>query len=484
MFKLINVTRYSKRNGRNASSNDFVQSLNQFHFKYANNETFVYNFNKHYSTSVKRVARPIKIVSQLQKKEVPMVLEKKPVPKTKPAPAVLTLDSQYEEHFKSISQKLKYKEDDFDPKVQQRDLIQEEKRRLRAQTKSKELSTTKEKPPPKRIENFKKTAKQEDETKREEKTESEVELKDDRKDKTKTVKVIERKSIWPKVEKDNKYAKLWKDYSSQANNHKFRQSKVMQVRDLALMGKAEEAIKVFEEMRKDSFEKQKISAFLFDQLILSCSRSGKWNRAFNLYNTMKKFQFKPSIKTMNILITCLSNVKYGKTEDPIIKTREKIEFIKNQMIKYDIQPTIREYNALFKALGNVGDLDGSLYIMDELFTNRKSEVKPDVTTFTILMENIGKKDLNQTFVIWDYMKDQTDVQPDTYLYNTILKVCNLNEKAELAIEIFNEMRENNIKPDKRTISMLATAYSKLGIPSQAPVLLHYINVCFLRTCFF
>lgn len=260
---------------------------------------------------------------------------------------------------------------------------------------------------------------------------------------------------------------------NQKNNFRYRQSPVMRVRDLALGGKAEEAFKIFKN-EICVHHKDRIDEFTYNQLLLACARSSKWNLSFRIYNDMKKRAVKPTIKTISNMFNCLATVSYPTKEEKIKYTKEKIQYLISEMEKNQIEPNTQSYNILLKVLGSIQDFQSSLKLISEM--NANSKISTDITTYTQLVEIFGKDNLVAVFSIWDDLKER-DIQPTNQFYNSLMKYCNLHRKPEISIEISLQMLNENLIWDAHTISILCTTYGLLGECSYAGVLLKKVDVC-------
>ena len=258
----------------------------------------------------------------------------------------------------------------------------------------------------------------------------------------------------------------------QKNNFRYRQSPVMKIRDLALGGKAEEALEIF---KKEicNHHKDRIDEFTYNQLLLACARSAKWQLSFKIYNDMKKRAVEPTIITISNLLNCLAVVTYPTEEEKIKLTKQKVKYVIGEMEKYNIEPNTQSYNVMLKVLGSISDLSGALKLVNEMNVNPNVQV--DITTYTLLVDIFGKENLEGVFSVWDDLKER-DILPTVQFYHAVMKYCNIHNRADLAIEISLQILEDKLQWDERTVSILCTSYALLGQSSYAGVLLKKVDV--------
>ena len=259
--------------------------------------------------------------------------------------------------------------------------------------------------------------------------------------------------------------------ADQESNFRYRQNPVMQIRDLALAGKAEEALALFKQ-EVCVHHKDRIDQFTYNQLILACSRSGKWNLGFKTYNDMKKRAVAPNIITVTNLLNCLAGVTYPTKEEKIKYTKQKVEYIANEMEKHKIRPNAQSYNVMLKVLGAMEDLPSALRLVNEMQMN--PEVEVDDTTYTLLVNAFGPDNLAGVFSVWDDLKER-NIKASGHFYHAMMKYCNIHKKPELALEISLQMLDEGLQWDQRTLSILCTSYGLLGQASYAGVLLKKVD---------
>ena len=259
----------------------------------------------------------------------------------------------------------------------------------------------------------------------------------------------------------------------QKSNYRFHQSPVLKIRDHALQGNTKEAFEIFEKDVKNS-QKDRMDIFTYDQLLMACARSGKWNLAYKTYNQLKKRSLTPKITTISHLLNCVSEAKYPTKEDEYRYTREKIAYIISEMEKWNIEPNTQAYNTLLKILANINDITGALKLIKEMKYNPSIEC--DTTTYTLLMSTVGPHNLTSLFTIWDHLK-KDNIPLDLQFYHTVMKYCNYHREYQLTIETAFQINEESSNTwNHFTVSLLCTAYAGLGHSAHAAVLLKYVEV--------
>ncbi|EFA79424.1 hypothetical protein PPL_07842 [Heterostelium album PN500] len=250
---------------------------------------------------------------------------------------------------------------------------------------------------------------------------------------------------------------------------------------LAKSGKFEEA----EELLKHMPEERR-TIYAYENLLLACAESGKFNQAWNTYNTMKKDHIKPTIYTLGHLI----NVCTTANNIPSASIQERVNKILNEIEKHEIKISVTFFNILMKTLVSIGKFDDALSFIDKM---KAIGAKPDISTYTTyvvamqeqyktqqqfnenkryLFERIayshdhqeldtlrveGLKQIEKYTEIIQSLK-RNNVQPDRYFVNTILHACKQTKYPEGVFDVYKTFKEmrftQNLQSDTRTYDIL------------------------------
>ncbi|XP_050535202.1 pentatricopeptide repeat-containing protein 1, mitochondrial isoform X2 [Daktulosphaira vitifoliae] len=183
------------------------------------------------------------------------------------------------------------------------------------------------------------------------------------------------------------------------------------IQDFISQNKLSEAIDVLEtRMLKD--EKVRPDYYAFNLLISSCGRVGYVQKAFSLFNQMKKIGVKTTPATYTSLFNACSNSPY---KDDALKRAKKLH---NLMTLKCIEPNIFNYHAMIK--------------VDEMVT-KQYKLKDE--TFNFLLQaciSDKKAGFRHCLLVWRKMISK-HVRPSLYSYNLLLKCtreCGIGDEFE------------------------------------------------------
>ncbi|KAL5984194.1 hypothetical protein ACLOJK_018298 [Asimina triloba] len=145
------------------------------------------------------------------------------------------------------------------------------------------------------------------------------------------------------------------------------------------------------------------------------------------------------------------------------------ELLKELSVKYT-PPDAFTFNFVVRRLCKTH----SLSTVYEFIKEMQNVVKPDLVTYTILIDVVcNKKDLREATRLLGILKD-AGFKPDCYLYNTIMKgYCMLDHFSE-TMGVYKAMKEEGVEPDLVTYNTLIFALSKVGRVEEARNLLDFM----------
>ncbi|KAF2318167.1 hypothetical protein GH714_001995 [Hevea brasiliensis] len=174
---------------------------------------------------------------------------------------------------------------------------------------------------------------------------------------------------------------------------------------------------------------------------------------------------------------------------------EKALLLLDTMLGMDVNPTKIMYSKVIGALCWAGEMKKAQRV---LMVNRMREachllgdmksrgIKPDVITYTVLIDNCSKANWKMShsrpdgmesegnkmdpLVFWSEMKDM-DIKPDVVCYTVLIdKHCKTNNIQE-AIMLFDEMIDRGLEPDTVTYTALLSGHCNVGDVEKAEVLI-------------
>lgn len=101
---------------------------------------------------------------------------------------------------------------------------------------------------------------------------------------------------------------------------------------------------------------------------------------------------------------------------------------------------------------------------------------PDLVTFSTVIKALADcQRIGEAMALLDQLENQTHLQPDEIVYNSVLLGCVYTESVDLANQIFERMRYNGVRPGVATISTLLKMHSKMKMWDEALDLLRNLE---------
>eukprot|EP01119_Soliformovum_irregulare_P019430 TRINITY_DN6143_c0_g1_i4.p1 TRINITY_DN6143_c0_g1~~TRINITY_DN6143_c0_g1_i4.p1 ORF type:complete len:831 (-),score=219.76 TRINITY_DN6143_c0_g1_i4:37-2529(-) len=123
--------------------------------------------------------------------------------------------------------------------------------------------------------------------------------------------------------------------------------------------------------------------------------------------------------------------------------------------------SVRKNIQLLNTLINCWSKNQNLRGIDQVLSHMKSQsLKPDVYTYTILMNSYSHLGSDQVLELLSEMK-QASITPNRVSWNVAIKSL-ISEKPSQAIQLFEEMRSLGIQPDAYSWNILLEAHRKVS----------------------
>lgn len=196
-----------------------------------------------------------------------------------------------------------------------------------------------------------------------------------------------------------------------------------------------EAIDVLE-IRMLKEDRVKPQNYIYNILIGACAEVGYTQKAFKLFNDMKRRALEPTGDTYTCLFEACTNSPW------ITDGLNRANNLRELMIEKAIEPNLTNYNAMIKAFGRCGDIATAFKIVDEMVSKK---IKIRVHTLNHLLHAcITDKDngLRHALIVWRKMLKLRE-KPNIYSFNLMLKCvkeCNLGSKKDIE-ELFQIIQE-------------------------------------------
>ena len=255
-------------------------------------------------------------------------------------------------------------------------------------------------------------------------------------------------------------------------------------------GKMEQAEVVFSDMKEAQVHPSKITYAI---LIRGFGNDYKLNRTFEIFNEMKEKNIQPN----EIIYGCLLNacVKSNRIEKACeiyeeIKNEENISmnivlystlikgYTKNKDFKKAFEiynkmksdnaviPNIISYNAILDCCVECGDIEMMKKIYEEIKQNaidKEEAPLPDLITYSTVIKGYSRiKDFNKVLDFYYFLKGHDEIVLDEVIFNSILDGLLKSGQYEEALNIYNDMKKQEIKRSNATFSILIKIFSKMN----------------------
>eukprot|EP01122_Echinamoeba_exundans_P000857 TRINITY_DN1079_c0_g1_i4.p1 TRINITY_DN1079_c0_g1~~TRINITY_DN1079_c0_g1_i4.p1 ORF type:complete len:405 (-),score=50.92 TRINITY_DN1079_c0_g1_i4:179-1393(-) len=190
----------------------------------------------------------------------------------------------------------------------------------------------------------------------------------------------------------------------------------------------------------------------FDQMIAVMAKNGFVNKAFKLYQSMKKAGVKPGAGTfMWLLMACArAPADTGGAYIP------RCYYVLDEMTKFHVSPTIQHFNFILQTCSNFRDIARA---EDVLTIMQQHKVTPDVNSYTSLLK-ASSASVSKLLHFWGRLK--AEVAPDIRAYNTFLSTLKDSSNPMLCLRVYKEMKDTGMQPDKHTMSIILDVLVKEG----------------------
>lgn len=166
-------------------------------------------------------------------------------------------------------------------------------------------------------------------------------------------------------------------------------------------------------------------------MIAVMAKNGLINKAFKLYQSMKKAGVHPGSGTfMWLLIACTrAPTDTGGAYIP------RCYYVLDEMAKFRVSPTIQHFNFALQTCANFKD---GARAEDIIAIMQQHKISPDVNSYTALIK-AWSASVSKILQVWNQLKGT--VGPDIRAYNTLLSALKESSNPLICLKIFKEMKE-------------------------------------------
>ncbi|KAF4352083.1 hypothetical protein G4B88_002190 [Cannabis sativa] len=186
------------------------------------------------------------------------------------------------------------------------------------------------------------------------------------------------------------------------------------------------------------------SRALLDTSIGAYIESGKPHLAVQIFNKMKRHQFRPNLLTCNTLLNAL--VRFPSTH-----TISMSQGIFKDMIKLGVSPNVNTFNILMRGYCFENKFKDAFELLSKM---SEFNCLPDNVSYNTLLDALCKKG--------QLTEARNLLMPNRNTYNVLVcGYCKLGWLKEAA-KIIELMTQNNLLPDIWTYNMLISGFCKEG----------------------
>lgn len=198
-------------------------------------------------------------------------------------------------------------------------------------------------------------------------------------------------------------------------------------------------------------------------LIKSCLHYFKFDKVHLLLSDMKNMSLRPNTVTYNTLIDA-----YGKAERFAEMESTLIEMLED----HDCKPDIWTMNPTLRAFGGSGQIE----MMEKCYDKfQGSGISPDIKTFNILIDCYGKaRKYEKMSAVMEYMQKYY-FSWTLVTYNVVIDTFGRVGDLKQMEYIFRLMKSERIKPNRVTLCSLIRAYGRAEAVDKIKAVLRYIE---------
>ena len=196
---------------------------------------------------------------------------------------------------------------------------------------------------------------------------------------------------------------------------------------------------VYREMRDEGFEPDVVT---YGIMINAHCKARKYDEALELFDQMEMNNVKPNPHIFCTLIIGLGSAK---------RLNEALEFYRRSKTS-GFSPEIPTYNALVGAYCWSLRMDDAYRVIDEM---RQCGLGPNSRTYDILLHHLIKnRRTKEAFLLFQGMSKEPNCEPTVSTYEIIIRMFCNEERVDMAIQVWNQMKAKGVLPGMHMFSTL------------------------------
>mmetsp|Transcript_92026 Transcript_92026/g.238425 ORF Transcript_92026/g.238425 Transcript_92026/m.238425 type:complete len:1020 (+) Transcript_92026:84-3143(+) len=214
---------------------------------------------------------------------------------------------------------------------------------------------------------------------------------------------------------------------------------------------------VHDEMRA---KRMQYSIVTYNALIDACARSGEMSRVSPLLEQMSKDGIEPNVITYSTVI------KGYCQDNRVDKAFEVLEDMKRSA---DFTPDEVTYNTLLDGCARYGMLDRGMALLRNM---EGAGVTPSNFTLSVLVKLANRsKRPEMAFELCSELSSKYSIRLNMHVYNNLVHACTAHGNLPRALEVFEQMLGERVRPDVRTYTLLLRSCISSRAASEAVGLL-------------
>ncbi|XP_071700704.1 uncharacterized protein [Rutidosis leptorrhynchoides] len=216
----------------------------------------------------------------------------------------------------------------------------------------------------------------------------------------------------------------------------------MLINGFCQLGKLENALQVFDEMKDMGFTPLVSS---YNTLIAAYVNKGLMTTAMNLKVTMEKNGVNPDVITYNTLIN-------GFCKDGLLQDAYKVF---NEMKRANVAPNTVTYNTLISGLCKVGKIEKANQFFEEMLRNG---VKTDILTYNALLMGLCNEGKTRRAAYLVQELDKKKLVPNASTFAALIRGQCARKNPERGFQLYKSMVKSGCRPNESTVKMLMSSF--------------------------
>lgn len=209
----------------------------------------------------------------------------------------------------------------------------------------------------------------------------------------------------------------------------------------------------------------------YNTLLDICFERKKYEFAHKLFKEMNDSicPIKPDIISFNTMMKGLSlqadDVQSHEDHFAIEKIVEEIKETKELLLKSNLKPNDITFNTIIDSLVKMNKMKAAFEVFEEMQCEFK--IKPDMFTYSSLIKGIKnpecylvEENLQRIVKILDQLKENNLAKGDEILFNCVIDACFKYGDYKKAVQIYQDMLENDVKPSSITYGIMIKGYGQ------------------------